>query len=52
VKLPEETIRALMFVRELKYVTDSELISQHKEAKAWRQEWFEAQGRLGVYARR
>ncbi len=44
VLLSEETTRAWMFMRELKYVTDPELINQHKEAEARREEWFEANG--------
>ena len=40
VLLPEETTRAGMFMRELKYVTDPELINQYKEAEARREEWF------------
>ena len=40
VLLPEETTRAWMFMRELKYVTDPELINQYKEAEARREEWF------------
>ena len=31
-KMSEETTRAWMFMRELKYVTDPELINQYKEA--------------------
>ena len=31
-------------MRELKYVTDPELINQYKEAEARREEWFEANG--------
>ena len=40
VLLSEETTRAWMFMRELKYVTDPELIYQYKEAEARREEWF------------
>ena len=40
VLLSEETTRAWMFMRELKYVTDPELINQYKEAEARREEWF------------
>jgi hypothetical protein len=44
VLLSEETTRAWMFMRELKYVTDPELINQYKEAEVRREEWFEANG--------
>ncbi len=44
VLLSEETTRAWMFMRELKYVADPELINQYKEAEARREEWFEANG--------
>ena len=46
VLLSEETARAWMFMRELKYVTDPgpELINQYKEAEVRREEWFEANG--------
>ena len=40
VLLSEETTRAWMFMRELKYVTDPELIYQYKEAEERREEWF------------
>ena len=44
VLLSEETTHAWMFMRELKYVTDPELINQYKEAEVRREEWFEANG--------
>ena len=44
VLLSEETTHAWMFMRELKYVTDPELINQYKEAEVRREEWFEASG--------
>ena len=44
VLLSEETTRAWMFMRELKYVADPELINQYKEAEVRREEWFEANG--------
>ena len=46
VLLSEETTRAWMLMRELKYVTDPgpELINQYKEAEVRREEWFEANG--------
>ena len=44
VLLSEETTHAWMFMRELKYVADPELINQYKEAEVRREEWFEANG--------
>ena len=44
VLLSEETTCALMFMRELKYVTDPELTNQYKEAEAGRKAWFEESG--------
>ena len=44
VLLSEETTCALMFMRELKYVTDPELTNQYKEAEAGRRAWFEESG--------
>jgi hypothetical protein len=44
VLLSEETARALMFMREFKYVTDPELTNSYKEAKAGRKAWFEESG--------
>jgi len=39
-RLSEETIRALSFMRTLKYVTDKELIAKYIAAEAKREEWF------------
>ena len=43
-KMSEETIRALGFMSQLKFVTDPELIDKYIEAEARRKEWFESQG--------
>ena len=43
-KMSEETIRALGFMSQLKFVTDPELIDKYIEAEARRKEWFEQQG--------
>jgi hypothetical protein len=43
-RLSEETIRALGFMRKLKYVTDPELIAKYVAAEAKRKEWFEDEG--------
>jgi hypothetical protein len=43
-KMSEETIRALGFLSQLKFVTDPELIAKYIEAEARRKEWFESQG--------
>jgi hypothetical protein len=42
--MSEETIRALGFMSQLKFVTDPELIAKYIEAEARRKEWFESQG--------
>ena len=39
-RLSEETIRALSFMRTLKYVTDKELIAKYIAAEEKREEWF------------
>ena len=39
-RLSEETIRALSFMRTLKYVTDKELIAKYIAAEKKREEWF------------
>jgi hypothetical protein len=43
-RLSEETIRALSFMRTLKYVTDKELIAKYIAAEAKREEWFNDEG--------
>ena len=42
-RLSEETIRALSFMRTLKYVTDKELIAKYIAAEAKREEWFNSE---------
>ena len=39
-RLSEETIRALSYMRTLKYVTDKELMAKYVAAEAKREEWF------------
>ncbi len=43
-RLSEETIRALSFMRTLKYVTDKDLIAKYIAAEAKREEWFNDEG--------
>ena len=43
-RLSEETIRALSFMRTLKYVTDKELIAKYIAAEVKREEWFIDEG--------
>ena len=46
-RLSEETIRALSFMRTLKYVTDKELIAKYIAAEVKREEWCGASSTKG-----